>query len=185
MPSLTVQERRRRAARMSRARFADRRRARLGDRTRHRERSSKVTLEHRPGYGRIFPPSSEQREARLLQEEEARKRSENIDRMLRHDDKRNRRKKTVKVLLLGQSESGKSTTLKRECLSFSALDLCPRLLRASVRLTASTGLGYSVRAQCTRRPVCIQGRGWGTVQGSPGQSDSGCTGKKRARPGAV
>ncbi|KAI8980601.1 G-alpha-domain-containing protein [Trametes punicea] len=64
----------------------------------------------------LLPPeneSQEQREARLRQEEEAKKRSENIDRMLRHDDKSRRRKKTVKVLLLGQSESGKSTTLKQ------------------------------------------------------------------------
>ncbi|TBU25831.1 guanine nucleotide binding protein, alpha subunit [Dichomitus squalens] len=68
-----------------------------------------------PFLAALLPPpdeTPEQREARLQQEEEARKRSENIDRMLRHDDKRNRRKKTVKVLLLGQSESGKSTTLK-------------------------------------------------------------------------
>ncbi|KAH9854473.1 G-alpha-domain-containing protein [Lenzites betulinus] len=64
----------------------------------------------------LQPPANEtpdQREARLKQEEEARKRSDNIDRMLRHDDKSRRRKKTVKVLLLGQSESGKSTTLKQ------------------------------------------------------------------------
>ncbi|EJF67466.1 G-alpha-domain-containing protein [Dichomitus squalens LYAD-421 SS1] len=69
-----------------------------------------------PFLAALLPPpdeTPEQREARLQQEEEARKRSENIDRMLRHDDKRNRRKKTVKVLLLGQSESGKSTTLKQ------------------------------------------------------------------------
>ncbi|RPD54524.1 G-alpha-domain-containing protein [Lentinus tigrinus ALCF2SS1-7] len=61
------------------------------------------------------PPNEtpEQREQRLKAEEDARKRSENIDRMLRHDDKRNRRRKQVKVLLLGQSESGKSTTLKQ------------------------------------------------------------------------
>ncbi|OSD01148.1 G-alpha-domain-containing protein [Trametes coccinea BRFM310] len=64
----------------------------------------------------LLPPADEtpdQREARLRQEEEAKKRSENIDRMLKHDEKSRRRKKTVKVLLLGQSESGKSTTLKQ------------------------------------------------------------------------
>ncbi|KAL1950908.1 hypothetical protein VTO73DRAFT_57 [Trametes versicolor] len=64
----------------------------------------------------LQPPEDEtpeQREARLKREEEAKKRSDNIDRMLRHDDKNRRRKKTVKVLLLGQSESGKSTTLKQ------------------------------------------------------------------------
>ncbi|RDX44290.1 G-alpha-domain-containing protein [Lentinus brumalis] len=82
---------------------------------------------HRPYYPSILadpdplaaalqPPANEtpqQREQRLKAEEDARKRSENIDRMLRHDDKRNRRRKQVKVLLLGQSESGKSTTLKQ------------------------------------------------------------------------
>ncbi|KAI0829088.1 guanine nucleotide binding protein, alpha subunit [Trametes gibbosa] len=64
----------------------------------------------------LQPPANEtpdQRELRLKQEEDAKKRSDNIDRMLRHDDKSRRRKKTVKVLLLGQSESGKSTTLKQ------------------------------------------------------------------------
>ncbi|KAI0640299.1 G-alpha-domain-containing protein [Trametes polyzona] len=64
----------------------------------------------------LQPPANEtpqQREDRLKQEEEAKKRSDHIDRMLRHDEKSRRRKKTVKVLLLGQSESGKSTTLKQ------------------------------------------------------------------------
>ncbi|KAI0779036.1 G-alpha-domain-containing protein [Trametes elegans] len=64
----------------------------------------------------LRPPADEtpeQRDARLKQEEEAKKHSDNIDRMLRHDEKSRRRKKTVKVLLLGQSESGKSTTLKQ------------------------------------------------------------------------
>ncbi|KAI0673991.1 G-alpha-domain-containing protein [Trametes maxima] len=64
----------------------------------------------------LLPPADEtpdQRDARLQREDDAKKRSENIDRMLRHDEKRSRRKKTVKVLLLGQSESGKSTTLKQ------------------------------------------------------------------------
>ena len=73
--------------------------------------------DHAPFAALLQPPpneTEEQRAARLLKEEEARKRSENIDRMLRHDEKARRRKKTVKVLLLGQSESGKSTTLKRE-----------------------------------------------------------------------
>ena len=72
------------------------------------------------------PPDEtpEQREHRLRAEEEARKRSENIDAMLRHDRKRSARKKTVKVLLLGQSESGKSTTLKRES---SPRFMCPFL----------------------------------------------------------
>ncbi|KAI1791928.1 G-alpha-domain-containing protein [Ganoderma leucocontextum] len=72
--------------------------------------------DHDPFAALLLPPPDEteaQRQERLRQEEEARRRSENIDRMLRHDEKSRRRKKTVKVLLLGQSESGKSTTLKQ------------------------------------------------------------------------
>lgn len=67
----------------------------------------------------IAPPPDEtptQRERRLREEEEARRRSESIDRMLKEGERHQRRKKTVKVLLLGQSESGKSTTLKRKFL---------------------------------------------------------------------
>jgi len=64
----------------------------------------------------------EQRDARLRAEEEAKKRSDKIDRELKEGEKERRRKKVVKVLLLGQSESGKSTTLKRE---FSAVFACP------------------------------------------------------------
>lgn len=71
----------------------------------------------------LLPPpneSPEERERRLSAEAEAKKRSDNIDKMLREGERQNRRKKVVKVLLLGQSESGKSTTLKRE----SKLHLC-------------------------------------------------------------
>ncbi|KAI0095144.1 guanine nucleotide binding protein, alpha subunit [Irpex rosettiformis] len=64
----------------------------------------------------LQPPPNEtpaEREERHKQEQEAKKRSDNIDRMIRETDRRNRKRKTVKVLLLGQSESGKSTTLKQ------------------------------------------------------------------------
>lgn len=81
----------------------------------------------------LQPPPNEsqaEREGRLRQENDAKKRSDNIDKMLRDTDRRNRKKKTIKVLLLGQSESGKSTTLKREWPAafyyFPALPL-PRL----------------------------------------------------------
>ena len=51
----------------------------------------------------------------MKRELEAKQVSDRIDELIRED--RSRRKKTrpeVNVLLLGQSESGKSTTLKRE-----------------------------------------------------------------------
>lgn len=60
----------------------------------------------------LLPPENEtpaDREARLKQEEEARQRSASIDKMLKGDKER-RKKKVVKILLLGQSESGKSST---------------------------------------------------------------------------
>ncbi|KAF9469663.1 guanine nucleotide binding protein, alpha subunit [Collybia nuda] len=65
----------------------------------------------------LRPPADEsptEREIRLKAENDARKVSENIDEMIRQE--RNERKKSkaeVNVLLLGQSESGKSTTLKQ------------------------------------------------------------------------
>ncbi|KAH9837774.1 G-alpha-domain-containing protein [Rhodofomes roseus] len=72
----------------------------------------------------IAPPpneTAEQREARLNAEAEARRISEKIDEQLRVDKAahRKRRSQTVKVLLLGQSESGKSTTLKNFQITYS------------------------------------------------------------------
>ncbi|EKM61835.1 uncharacterized protein PHACADRAFT_248702 [Phanerochaete carnosa HHB-10118-sp] len=64
----------------------------------------------------LQPPADEsqqEREGRLHAEQEAKKRSDTIDRMLRDTERRNRKQKQIKVLLLGQSESGKSTTLKQ------------------------------------------------------------------------
>jgi len=63
----------------------------------------------------LLPPPNEtptERENRLKAEQDARKVSEHIDELLRAEKKQ---RPQVKVLLLGQSESGKSTTLKREC----------------------------------------------------------------------
>jgi hypothetical protein len=65
----------------------------------------------------LHPPPDEtpaQRESRVLAEQRAKQRSDAIDEQLRVE--RAELKKShpdVKVLLLGQSESGKSTTLKR------------------------------------------------------------------------
>lgn len=67
----------------------------------------------------LIPPPDEspiEREQRLRAEQDARKVSDNIDSMLRQErvDKRRVRQQEINVLLLGQSESGKSTTLKRK-----------------------------------------------------------------------
>ena len=67
----------------------------------------------------LRPPLDEtpaQREMRILAEQQAKQVSDAIDEQLRVERaelKKNR--PDVKILLLGQSESGKSTTLKRRC----------------------------------------------------------------------
>lgn len=75
----------------------------------------------------LLPPPNEtqaEREGRLRAEQAARSRSENIDKMLRDSARQGRKRKVVKVLLLGQSESGKSTTLKRKSSSSYLLAYC-------------------------------------------------------------
>jgi len=73
----------------------------------------------------LRPPPDEtpaQRDARIRAEQNAKRVSDAIDEQLRTERADLKRKRAdVKILLLGQSESGKSTTLKR-MLSF------PRLL---------------------------------------------------------
>jgi len=68
----------------------------------------------------MAPPPDEtpqEREARLEKEREAKKISDGIDEQLKAEKEaikaRLKARKEIKVLLLGQSESGKSTTLKR------------------------------------------------------------------------
>lgn len=67
----------------------------------------------------IAPPPDESpsaREARLRNEQEAKRINDEIDEQLRSERAAVRRKKKpVKVLLLGQSESGKTATLKSGC----------------------------------------------------------------------
>jgi DNA-binding NtrC family response regulator len=81
---------------------------------RHRRRSLSDPFE-----AVLRPPPNEtqdEREQRLNAEYEAKLVSDGIDQMIANE--RNAKKKAkaeVKVLILGQSESGKSTTLKREC----------------------------------------------------------------------
>jgi tRNA U34 5-carboxymethylaminomethyl modifying GTPase MnmE/TrmE len=66
----------------------------------------------------LLPPPNEtpeQRDARLLAEIEAKKISDSIDEMIRRESvEKKKNRAEVHVLLLGQSESGKSTTLKRK-----------------------------------------------------------------------
>ncbi|KAG8219356.1 guanine nucleotide binding protein, alpha subunit [Butyriboletus roseoflavus] len=72
-----------------------------------------------PFWAALQPPPNESpadRDRRLFAEFEAKRVSDGIDEMLRQERKELRMKQEVKILLLGQSESGKSTTLKREIL---------------------------------------------------------------------
>ncbi|KAH0834093.1 guanine nucleotide binding protein, alpha subunit [Lanmaoa asiatica] len=83
----------------------------------------------------LAPPpneSPEAREARERAEAEARRRSDSIDEQLRQERiTLKKKKKPVKVLLLGQSESGKSATLKSQSSiihpHFDPVDLTPLL----------------------------------------------------------
>ncbi|THH26385.1 hypothetical protein EUX98_g7798 [Antrodiella citrinella] len=70
----------------------------------------------------ISPPpdeTPEQREERLKEEAKARKISDDIDEEIKAAKNTQKKKPNVKVLLLGQSESGKSTTLKNFQLAYS------------------------------------------------------------------
>ncbi|EKM48106.1 uncharacterized protein PHACADRAFT_214957 [Phanerochaete carnosa HHB-10118-sp] len=57
--------------------------------------------------------SRQERRGRLRAEQESKKHSKTINKMLRDTERQNRRQKLVKVLLLGQSESGKSAIMKQ------------------------------------------------------------------------
>ncbi|EIN09070.1 G-alpha-domain-containing protein [Punctularia strigosozonata HHB-11173 SS5] len=64
----------------------------------------------------LKPPADEtpeQRQRRVQQEEEAKRISQAIDESIRAEKQREKKRKPVRVLLLGQSESGKSTTLRQ------------------------------------------------------------------------
>lgn len=88
----------------------------------------------------LRPPleeTSAQRDARIRAEQNAKRVSDAIDEQLRTeraDLKRNR--VDVKILLLGQSESGKSTTLKRMC-SIISFPPCPVIKTGNVSLSVS------------------------------------------------
>jgi hypothetical protein len=92
----------------------------------------------------LAPPADESedaRAARVLAESRARAVSASIDAQLARERDGRKRRSEVKILLLGQSESGKSTTLKRESLPtsfplFSLRAICAPapLARAHARL---------------------------------------------------
>ena len=76
----------------------------------------------------LLPPKDESPEARTLRvqaESEAKRRSERIDELLQQEKMEKKKARAeVNVLLLGQSESGKSTTLKRESSFRAGLCSC-------------------------------------------------------------
>jgi hypothetical protein len=107
----------------------------------------------------LIPPPDEspiEREQRLRAEQDARKHSDNIDTMLRQErvDKRRIRQQEINVLLLGQSESGKSTTLKRKSQSTSAATHGQEaaLLRDDIS-AGKLGRGTCRRLFRRRRPI--------------------------------
>ena len=79
----------------------------------------KRTVDEDPLSRLLAPPpneTAEERETRLRLETEARQISDRIDEQLKAERAALKKNRPVKVLLLGQSESGKSTTLKRASL---------------------------------------------------------------------
>lgn len=92
----------------------------------------------------LMPPPNESaadRERRLEAESEAKRVSDGIDEMLRAEKKEKRTKPEIKVLILGQSESGKSTTLKRESSSSTSFLYCFVRKRAANIINRRYGLG--------------------------------------------
>lgn len=72
----------------------------------------------------LAPPPNEtpaEREIRERTECEAKRVSDEIDAQLRRERENEKKRKPVKLLLLGQSESGKTATLKSESSCFRRL----------------------------------------------------------------
>ena len=83
------------------------------------KRTASVGLQDDPFAHFTKPPPDEtpdERARRLSEEQDAAKRSKDIDDALAAEKRELERKsKMIKVLLLGQAESGKSTTLRSTC----------------------------------------------------------------------
>jgi tRNA U34 5-carboxymethylaminomethyl modifying GTPase MnmE/TrmE len=81
----------------------------------------------------LRPPPGEtsaQRDTRILAEQLAKRVSDAIDEQLRAERAELKKSRSdVRILLLGQSESGKSTTLKRTCSIFLHLPTRSRVTR--------------------------------------------------------
>jgi hypothetical protein len=122
----------------------------------------------------LNPPQGEtsaQRDARLLAEQLAKRVSDAIDEQLRAERAELKKSRPdVRILLLGQSESGKSTTLKRTrlivLLFISQLGRGPVLMSAYTRSRLSTSICscHSSRAHSYCRipapshTCCVPGR---------------------------
>ncbi|KAJ7699362.1 guanine nucleotide binding protein, alpha subunit [Mycena rosella] len=76
------------------------------------------SFEEDPLTAALAPPPNEtpaERDVREHAESEAKRVSDEIDAQLRKERENDKKRKPVKLLLLGQSESGKTATLKSEC----------------------------------------------------------------------
>ncbi|THH05646.1 hypothetical protein EW146_g9847 [Bondarzewia mesenterica] len=130
--------------------------------------SSSSTDHDDPLAAALRPPPDESphmRDLRLAREDAARRVSKSIDDAIRQERQQNKKRKIVRVLLLGQSESGKSTTLRRE----SPLPPSPHvpapaphaLPNADTAPKMSLLLGTRLFA-CTPLPTSAQRAGEGT-----------------------
>ncbi|KAF9467322.1 guanine nucleotide binding protein, alpha subunit [Collybia nuda] len=109
-------------------------------------RQSIITEDDDPLTIAMAPPPNEteaERQERLDAEKEAQKRSDAIDEELNRQRLAEKRVKCVRVLLLGQSESGKSTTLKNFQLFHSSKAF--RTERASWRAVVQLNVVRSIR----------------------------------------
>lgn len=88
------------------------------------------SLDEDPLTAALAPPANEtpaQREIRERDEAEAKRVSDEIDAQIRREREAEKKRKPVKLLLLGQSESGKTATLKSEfswCLHLTSCSTC-------------------------------------------------------------